>query len=191
MEKSKFIIASVVHHYQSLLVRQWSSSLPKQFGTVEACWFVYRESSPPLEFIVIREQYSSQPLEFIIIGKQYSSQPLQSIDNEKGSSDEGDVESRYEIRNRLNFRSSVHNESTTVKSKFSPASKQDKSNDVGLSVSYSVGTDEISNLKIVAQHRDLSEFVASLKDYFDKVSSVGECVSKMLKTGRSQIDQSF
>ena len=58
-------------------------------------------------------------------------------------------------------------------------------------MSYSVGTDEISNLKIVAQHRDLSEFVASLKDYFDKASSVGECVSEMLKTGRSQIDQSF
>ena len=116
---------------------------------------------------------------------------MQSIDNEKGSSDEGDVESRYEIRNRLNFRSLVHNEPTTVKSKFSPASKSDKSNDVGLSVSYSVGTDEISNLKIVAQHRDLSEFVASLKDYFDKASSVGECVSEMLKTGRSQIDQSF
>ena len=51
----------------------WSSSLPKQFTTVEARQFVYKESSPPLEFIVI--------------GEQYSSQPLQSTDSEKGSSD--------------------------------------------------------------------------------------------------------
>ena len=51
----------------------WSSSLPKQFTTVEARQFVYKESSLPLEFIVI--------------GEQYSSQPLQSTDSEKGSSD--------------------------------------------------------------------------------------------------------
>ena len=107
------------------------------------------------------------------------------------SSDEGDVESRSEIGNRSNFGSSVHNEPTTVKSKFPPASKSDKSDDAGSSVSYRAGTGEISDLKIVVRHRDLSEIVASLKEYFDKAASSGERVSEMLEIGRAQLDRSF
>ena len=107
------------------------------------------------------------------------------------SSDEGDVESRSEIGNRSNFGSSVHNEPTTVKSKFPPASKSDKSDDAGSSVSYRAGTGEISDLKIVVRHRDLSEIVASLKEYFDQAASAGERVSEMLEIGRAQLDRSF
>ncbi|WKA05337.1 hypothetical protein VitviT2T_023311 [Vitis vinifera] len=107
------------------------------------------------------------------------------------SSDEGDVESRSEIGNRSNFGSSVHNEPTTVKSKFPPASKSNKFDDAGSSVSYSAGTGEISDLKIVVRHRDLSEIVASLKEYFDQAASAGERVSEMLEIGRAQLDRSF
>ncbi|RVW84496.1 Nitrate regulatory gene2 protein [Vitis vinifera] len=107
------------------------------------------------------------------------------------SSDEGDVESRSEIGNRSNFGSSVHNEPTTVKSKFPPASKSNKFDDAGSSVSFSAGTGEISDLKIVVRHRDLSEIVASLKEYFDQAASAGERVSEMLEIGRAQLDRSF
>ncbi|KAJ9680562.1 hypothetical protein PVL29_019777 [Vitis rotundifolia] len=107
------------------------------------------------------------------------------------SSDEGDVESRSEIGNRSNFGSSVHNEPTTVKSKFPPASKSDKFDDAGSSVSYGAGTGEISDLKIVVRHRDLSEIVASLNEYFDMAASAGERVSEMLEIGRAQLDRSF
>lgn len=107
------------------------------------------------------------------------------------SSDEEDVESRSEIGNRSNFGSSVHNEPTTVKSKFPPATKSDKSDDAGSSVSYGAGTVESSDLKMVVRHRDLSEIVASLKEYFDKAASAGEHASEMLETGRAQLDRSF
>ncbi|RVW32331.1 Nitrate regulatory gene2 protein [Vitis vinifera] len=67
----------------------------------------------------------------------------------------------------------------------------DKSDDAGSSVSYRAGTGEISDLKIVVRHRDLSEIVASLKEYFDKAASSGERVSEMLEIGRAQLDRSF
>lgn len=107
------------------------------------------------------------------------------------SSDEEDVESRSEIGNQSNFGSSVHNEPTPVKPKFPPTGKSEKFDDAGSSVSYSAGTGEISDLKMVVRHRDLPEIVASLKEYFDKASSAGEQVSEMLETGRAQLDRSF
>ncbi|KAJ9691625.1 hypothetical protein PVL29_013732 [Vitis rotundifolia] len=74
---------------------------------------------------------------------------------------------------------------------FLPASKSDKFDDAELYVSYNTEIGEVSDLKIVVRHRDLSEIVASLKEYFDKASSADERVSEMLKTSRAQLDWSF
>ncbi|KAI3796623.1 hypothetical protein L1987_39301 [Smallanthus sonchifolius] len=51
--------------------------------------------------------------------------------------------------------------------------------------------DDNSDMRMVIRHRDLTEIVASIKEYFDKAADAGEQVSEMLETGRAQLDRSF
>ncbi|EPS68751.1 hypothetical protein M569_06016 [Genlisea aurea] len=45
--------------------------------------------------------------------------------------------------------------------------------------------------RIVVRHKDLSEIVAAIKEFFDKAASSGDQVSEMLETGKAQFDRSF
>ncbi|CAH9108424.1 unnamed protein product [Cuscuta epithymum] len=49
----------------------------------------------------------------------------------------------------------------------------------------------VSDTRIVVRHKNLSEIVAAIKDYFDDAASAGEQASEMLETGRAQLDRSF
>ncbi|KAK3024853.1 hypothetical protein RJ639_042876 [Escallonia herrerae] len=109
--------------------------------------------------------------------------------------EEADIESRSEMGTRSNFGSSVYNDlnpkgvpSVTPNVKFSNLSKSDKSDDAGSSVSWNVGN---SDVKMVVRHRDLSEIVEAIREYFDKAAAAGGQVSEMLETGRAQLDRSF
>ncbi|KAL8227959.1 hypothetical protein R6Q57_015543 [Mikania cordata] len=111
--------------------------------------------------------------------------------------EEIDRDSRSEMESRSNFGSSVHNESVarqpSTKSKFPTMGKSEKSEDAASSsASWKTGQyDENSDLRMVIRHRDLTEIVASIKEYFDKAADAGEQVSEMLETGRAQLDRSF
>ncbi|XP_076920696.1 nitrate regulatory gene2 protein-like [Bidens hawaiensis] len=112
---------------------------------------------------------------------------------------EGEIDSRSEIESRSNFGSSVHNESvgpapSAAKSKYSMETKSVRSENVGSSSSASWKTgqqDDNNDMRMVIRHRDLTEIVASIKEYFDKAADAGEQVSEMLETGRAQLDRSF
>ncbi|KAI7754264.1 hypothetical protein M8C21_033541 [Ambrosia artemisiifolia] len=120
--------------------------------------------------------------------------------------EEMDRDSRSEIESRSNFGSSVHNESvarppsvfSVPKSKFdamrgSEKSKSERSFKAeSSSGSWKIGQhDDNSDMRMVIRHRDLTEIVASIKEYFDKAADAGEQVSEMLETGRAQLDRSF
>ncbi|KAJ0430268.1 hypothetical protein HanHA300_Chr17g0667021 [Helianthus annuus] len=120
--------------------------------------------------------------------------------------EEIDRDSRSEMESRSNFGSSVHNESvapppsvfnSVPKSKFDPMrgsekSRSEKSFKAESSESWKTGQHEDnSDMRMVIRHRDLTEIVASIKEYFDKASDAGEQVSEMLETGRAQLDRSF
>ncbi|PIA50371.1 hypothetical protein AQUCO_01300841v1 [Aquilegia coerulea] len=114
-----------------------------------------------------------------------------SSDTESGNDDDdddADRESRSELGSRSNFGSSVHNE-TQSKSNFRP--KSEKFDEAGSSVSWNVGAEQISDMKMVVRHRDLAEIAAAIKEYFEKAASGGESVSELLETGRAQLDRSF
>ncbi|KAI3731946.1 hypothetical protein L1987_63139 [Smallanthus sonchifolius] len=112
------------------------------------------------------------------------------------SDEEMDRDSRSEMESRSNFGSSVHNESVAPppKSKFSAMNKSQKSENAesSSSVTWKTGQfDDNSDMRMVVRHRDLTEIVASIKEYFDKAADAGEQVSEMLETGRAQLDRSF
>lgn len=129
-------------------------------------------------------------------GDHYSTTSSTSDDDE-----EIDRDSRSEMESRSNFGSSVHNESvapppsafaSAPKSKFSTMSKSEKSEDAGSSASWKTGHyDDNSDMRMVIRHRDLTEIVASIKEYFDKAADAGDQVSVILETGRAQLDRSF
>ncbi|KAI3743838.1 hypothetical protein L1987_56905 [Smallanthus sonchifolius] len=128
-------------------------------------------------------------------GDHYSTTSSTSYDEEI------DGDSRSEMESRSNFGSSVHNESvarppsaftSAAKSKFSTMSKSEKMEDATSSSSWKTGQyDDNSDMRMVIRHRDLTEIVASIKEYFDKAADAGEQVSEMLETGRAQLDRSF
>ncbi|XP_071736041.1 nitrate regulatory gene2 protein-like [Rutidosis leptorrhynchoides] len=125
-------------------------------------------------------------------GDHYSTTSSTSDDDDD---EEIDNDSRSEIESRSNFGSSVYNESVapppppngfTTKSKFSEKSESS-------SASWKTGryNDDNSDMRMVVRHRDLTEIVNSIKEYFDKSADAGVQVSEMLETGRAQLDRSF
>ncbi|XP_057499472.1 nitrate regulatory gene2 protein-like [Actinidia eriantha] len=99
--------------------------------------------------------------------------------------DGGDRDSRSEIGTHSNFGSSVHREPKAPPPAPVPVQPSvSKSDDAGSSAG---GGD----MRMVVHHRDLTEIVAAIKEYFDKAASAGEQVSEMLETGRAQMDRSF
>lgn len=121
-------------------------------------------------------------------GDHYSTTSSTSDDDDD---EEIDNDSRSEIESRSNFGSSVYNESVapppvngfTTKSNFPESSSA--------SWKTSGYNDDNSDMRMVVRHRDLTEIVNSIKEYFDKSADAGEQVSEMLETGRAQLDRSF
>lgn len=114
-----------------------------------------------------------------------------SSDSKSDNEDVEDGDSRSEVGTQSNFGSSFHNESFAPPSKYKPATKSEKSDDAGSSVSWKAGLNETSEMNIVVRHRDLAEIASSIKEYFDKAADAGNQVSEMLETNRAQLDRSF
>lgn len=130
----------------------------------------------------------------------YSTTSSSSSDVDEEHEDKG--ESRSEAgESHLNFGSaSVKSEEAAFtklrsNSKNYSVPKLDKLSEGGSSsMSWGNGTvkeDLISDKRIVVRHKDLTEIVAAIKEYFDKAAAAGEQVSEMLETGRAQLDRSF
>lgn len=123
-------------------------------------------------------------------------------DNYSTTSSSSDEDEEVDLNSRSDFETRSNSESTkneasgnvgnvkmNVNSKFSSISEKLSSEDDGKS-SVRWGN-ENSERRIVVRHRDLSEIVEALNEYFDKAAFAGEQVSEMLEAGRAQLDQSF
>nr|XP_043623504.1 nitrate regulatory gene2 protein-like [Erigeron canadensis] len=133
----------------------------------------------------------------------YSTTSSTSYDDDDDDDNESRSDSRSEIGSRSNFGSeapppaSYHSGFTASKSsKLFPGKKVSGES---AEESYYNDKDRFNNnnnndngdMRMVIRHRDLTEIVASIKEYFDKAGDAGEQVSEMLETGRAQLDRSF
>ncbi|KAL7125946.1 hypothetical protein ABFS83_14G151000 [Erythranthe nasuta] len=117
------------------------------------------------------------------------------------SDEEGDLRSRSDFTTRPDKFGSVKNDgdaktNVNLNAKFSSISEKlssEEDEDGKSSVNWGNGNSEgvNSESRIVVRHRDLSEIVGALSEYFDKAASAGDQVSEILEAGPAQLDRSF
>ncbi|KAK6121617.1 hypothetical protein DH2020_044644 [Rehmannia glutinosa] len=121
----------------------------------------------------------------------YSSTSSSSDDED----DEGDLKSRSDFGNFESVKNDAASNVGNLNSKFSSKSEKLSSEDDDGKSSVNWGNGNFkgmnSDSRIVVRHKDLTEIVAALREYFDKAASAGEQVSEMLEAGRAQLDRSF
>ncbi|KAK6142961.1 hypothetical protein DH2020_023309 [Rehmannia glutinosa] len=121
----------------------------------------------------------------------YSSRSSSSDDED----DEGDLKSRSDFGNFESVKNDAASNVGNLNSKFSSKSEKLSSEDDDGKSSVNWGNGNFkgmnSDSRIVVRHKDLTEIVAALREYFDKAASAGEQVSEMLEAGRAQLDRSF
>ncbi|KAK6142992.1 hypothetical protein DH2020_023340 [Rehmannia glutinosa] len=109
--------------------------------------------------------------------------------------DEGDLKSRSDFGNFESVKNDAASNVGNLNSEFSSKSEKLSSEDDDGKSSVNWGNGKFegmnSDRRIVVRHKDLTEIVAALREYFDKAASAGEQVAEMLEAGRAQLDRSF